>query len=151
MVGPALCGQSKKKMLSAETSSQLFSTSPAKAPRSRQPQGRSPRQDIVIADSEEPLILHRQHGPAKRAFLDAHALPCSSPNSPPDPLCSYVPATADGSSPAKGAHKKPLSPQLRSGKLGGDGDGERRGLEADDEVLDGAAAEHGKQKQHAAR
>ena len=137
-------------LLSADTSSQLFSTSPAKGPRSRQPQGRSPRQDIVIADSEEPLILPRQHGPAKRAFLDAHALPCSSPNSPPDPLCSYVPATADGSSPAKGGQKKPVSPQLKSGKPGGDGDGEGHALEADD-VLGGAATEHGKQKQHVAR
>ena len=74
------------------------------------PQGRSPPQSLVIADSEEPLVLPRQHGPATKAFQGAHALPCSSPRksptrSPPDPLCSFVPATADATSPHKKASK----------------------------------------------
>ncbi|KAL0056193.1 hypothetical protein WJX82_008598 [Trebouxia sp. C0006] len=117
------------------------------------PQGRSTQQEVIIADSEEPLVLHRQHGPAKRAFLDAHALPCSSPNSPPDPLCSYVPATADGASPMKGAQKKAGSPKAKPGKVGevaAGGPGHVPNL-ADAEATAGGAAGHGKQGKHAAR
>lgn len=117
------------------------------------PQGRSTQQELIIADSEEPLVLHRQHGPAKRAFLDAHALPCSSPNSPPDPLCSYVPATADGASPMKGAQKKAGSPKAKPGKVGevaAGGPGHVPNL-ADAEATAGGAAGHGKQGKHAAR
>ncbi len=116
------------------------------------PQGRSTQQELIIADSEEPLVLHRQHGPAKRAFLDAHALPCSSPNSPPDPLCSYVPATADGASPVKGAQKKAGSPKAKSGKMDeiAAGPGHVPNL-ADVEAPDSSAAGHGQQAKHAAR
>ncbi|KAL0028399.1 hypothetical protein WJX77_003852 [Trebouxia sp. C0004] len=117
------------------------------------PQGRSTQQELTIADSEEPLVLHRQHGPAKRAFLDAHALPCSSPNSPPDPLCSYVPASADGASLKEGAQKKSGYPKARSGKVG---EIAAVGVEhvpmlADDEAFTGGAGGHGKQGKHAAR
>lgn len=85
--------------------------------RTKVPQGRSPPQSLIIADSEEPLVLARSNGPARKAFLDAHALPCSSPHSPgpspakspTDPLCSYVPATADGTSPHRKA-PRPCSP-----------------------------------------
>lgn len=108
---------------------------------------------MIIADSEEPLVLHRQHGPAKRAFLDAHALPCSSPNSLPDPLCSYVPATADGASPMKGAQQKVGSPKAKSGNVGelaAGGLGHVPQL-ADAEALDGGTAGRGKQGKHAAR
>ncbi|KAA6421927.1 MAG: hypothetical protein FRX49_08246 [Trebouxia sp. A1-2] len=117
------------------------------------PHGRSTQQELIIADSEEPLVLHRQHGPAKRAFLDAHALPCSSPNSPPDPLCSYVPATADIASPMKGAQKKGGSPKAKPGKVGevaAGGLGRVPKL-ADDEALPDGAPVHGKQAKHAAR
>ena len=88
--------------------------SPPGKGRTKVPRGRSPPQSLVIADSEEPLVLARSNGPARKAFLDAHALPCSSPNSPgpsptkspTDPLCSYVPATADGISPHKKAPQR---------------------------------------------
>ncbi len=103
-------------------SPQQATLGPAGRDHAKQPQALSPQQDVIIADSEEPLVLYRQHGPAKRAFLDAHALPCSSPNSPPDPLCSYVPATADMVSPLRGIQKRPASAgpgaQAKTGEQG---------------------------------
>ena len=101
--------------------------------RTKVPQGRSPPQSLIIADSEEPLVLARSNGPARKAFLDAHALPCSSPNSsanspakspaksPTDPLCSYVPATADGTSPHKNAQKRCSSPKAHTAMEGREG------------------------------
>ena len=85
-------------------------------------EGRSPPPSLLIADSEDPLVFPRSNGPARKAFLEARTLPCSSPNGPPsspakspaknhaksptDPLCSFVPATADGVSPHKKAQKR---------------------------------------------
>lgn len=89
-------------------------SSPSGKSGSRVPQGSSPLKSLLIADSEEPLVLPRSNGPARKAFRDAHTVPCSSPNSPvkspakspTDPLCSYVPATADGTSPHRNAQKR---------------------------------------------
>ena len=147
-------------LLHADVSPGRPSVSPAGKARCKMPQSTAPQQEITIADSEEVLVMHRQHGPARRAFLDAHALPCSSANSPPDPLCSYVPATADATSPAKAAQKRPASTSPGTGiqgqspsqaKIGKRSIVPADGHQADVAVLPQSTAAHDKQAKHEAR
>ena len=147
-------------LLHADVSPGRPSVSPAGKAHSKMPQSTAPQQEITIADSEEALVMYRQHGPARRAFLDAHALPCSSANSPPDPLCSYVPATADASSPAKAAQKRPASASPGTGiqgqspsqaKIGKRSIVPADGHQADVAVLPESTAAHDKQAKHETR